>query len=86
MKTLSPDTHPEIERIWIEGIRKMTPAEKFARLEGLNAMGEQLARTDVLRRYPDATEDEVRLRIASRRIPAELMVKAFGWDPTEKGY
>ncbi len=34
MKTLSPDTHPDIERLWLESIRKMTPAEKVRRVVG----------------------------------------------------
>jgi hypothetical protein len=64
----------------------MSPAEKFQRIEGMNAMMGQLARADILRRYPDADEREICLRIASRRIPAELMIKAFGWNPNMKGY
>ena len=86
MKTQSPDTHPEIERILIEAYRRMTPGEKFRRIEGMNRSMEMLAMSDIKRRHPDASEYECRLRIASRRIPAELMRKAFGWDPEKEGY
>ncbi len=86
MKTQSPDTHPEIERILIEAYRRMPPAEKFRRIEGMNRTMEMLAMADIRRRYPDASEYECRLRVASRRIPAELMRKAFGWDPEKEGY
>lgn len=86
MKTLSPDTRPEVEKILIEGVRRMTPAEKFRRMEGLNQFLAQMARAAVKRRYPDADEREIRLRVASRRTPPELMRKAFGWDVSEKGY
>jgi hypothetical protein len=86
MRTLSPDTHPDAERILIEGIRRMTPAEKYRRIASMNEMMERLARADIRRRYPDAEEQEIRLRIASRRIPAELMIRAFGWDPAIHGY
>jgi hypothetical protein len=86
MKPQSPDTHPDIERMQIEAYRRMSPAEKFRRIENLNRMLEMLARADIERRYPDAEERERRLRVAARRIPAELMRRAFGWDPDKEGY
>lgn len=86
MKTQSPDTHPDIERILIEAYRKMSMAEKFHKVQELNRTVEILAMADVRRRYPDADEYECRLRVASRRIPADLMRKAFGWDPDKEGY
>ena len=72
MKSLS-DTHPDIEKLMIEGLRRMSGAEKFRHIEELNASLEMLARADVKKRHPDADEYEVRLRVASRRIPADLM-------------
>ena len=86
MKTQSPDTHPDIEKIQIEGYRRMSAAEKFHKIAELNRFLDMLALADVRRRHPDADEWECRLRVASRRIPADLMKKAFGWDIAEKGY
>ena len=85
MKSLS-DTHPEIEKRLIEGLRRMSVAEKFRMIQELNASLEILAMADVRKRHPTADEYECRLRVASRRIPADLMKKAFGWDVNEKGY
>jgi hypothetical protein len=86
MKTQSPDTHPGIEKRLIEGLRRMSAAEKFERLEGLNQFLEMLALTDIRQRHPEADVWECRLRVASRRVPPELLKKAFGWDVEEKGY
>jgi hypothetical protein len=86
MKTQSIDTHPDIERIQIEAYRKMSPAEKWRRVEDLNRTLDALALADVRRRHPNANEYECRLRVASRRIPADLMRKAFGWNPEVEGY
>jgi hypothetical protein len=86
MKTQSRDTHPKIEQMLIEGIRRMSAAEKFRRIEELNQFLETLVLSNVRRHHPEADEWECRLRIASRRMPAELMQKAFGWDVKEKGY
>ena len=86
MKTQSPDTHPEIERIIVEAARKMTFGERFRKMEQLTWAAEQLALADITARYPLADEYEIRMRLASRRIPPDLMRKAFGWDPDQKGY
>jgi hypothetical protein len=86
MKTQSPDTHPEIERMQIEAYRRMTPAERFRKIEGLNLSAQAMSLGDIRRRHPDASEREMQLRLASRSIPANLMRKAFGWDPDREGY
>jgi hypothetical protein len=86
MRTQSPDTHPEVERILVEAYRRMTPAERFRKVGEMNRTMELLALADVRRRYPNADDRECRLRVASRRIPADLMRKAFGWDPDVEGY
>ena len=86
MKTLSPDTHPDIERLLIEGYRKMTPAEKFRRVIEMNRFAYHLMLAEVRARYPSANQQEWDLRVASRSLPADLMLRAFGWDVDEKGY
>ena len=86
MKTQSPDTHPEIERIVIEGYRKMTPAEKMGRMQSMCDAMEAMAVAQTRRRHPDASNREILLRVASRRIAPELMAKAFGWDVKKEGY
>jgi hypothetical protein len=86
MKTQSPDTHPEIERILIEAYRRMTPREKIEKMRQLNEFGYRLALAEVQRRYPEASERECHLRVASRYIPPDLMRKAFGWNPDEMGF
>ena len=44
-----------------------------------------LARAELKTRYPEATEREITLRLASRTLDRETMIKAFGWDPAERG-
>ena len=85
-KTQSRDTHPEIERLQIEGYRPMSPEEKVRHMAEMMVFLDMLALADVRRRHPEADEWECRLRVASRRVPADLMKKAFGWDVLEQGY
>ena len=80
------DTSPKIRRVMVERLRAMSHAEKFERMRDLSRMVEALAREGIRARHPDADEREINLRLASRRLPADLMKKAFGWDVEEKGY
>jgi len=45
----------------------------------------QLAERGVRTRYPGIGEREVFLRATALRIPRELMIKAYGWDPEAHG-
>ena len=82
---MNDDTSPEIKRRVIEHYRAMSIPERWQRVAELNRVVEAFAAADVRRRYPDATEREVRLRVASRRVPADLMRRALGWDPNKEG-
>jgi hypothetical protein len=83
---LPSDTHPKIEAILIEGYRRMGPAEKMSRVVALSRAVQQLGLADVRRAHPEADERELALRLASRRLDADTMRRAFGWDPDTRGY
>lgn len=81
------DTPPEIEARVIEGYRAMGPAERLARVVPLNRALEELATARLRDRYgPDLSPRELRLRLGSLRVGREEMVRAFDWDPVERGY
>jgi len=80
------DTDPRIEAILIEGYRSMSPARKLERVGELTQAVQELARLDVRRRHPEADEREQALRVASRWLDRDLMIRAFGWDVREAGY
>lgn len=80
------DTHPKIHALQIEGYRKMSPSQKLECVWGPMRTARELVRLDVRRRHPNADEREQALRVASRFIEPELMLRAFGWDPREAGY
>ena len=71
----------------IKGFRRMSPAEKMQRVASINRALGQLAEARIRQQYgPELPERELRLRLASLRLPREIMVKVFGWDPQHKGY
>jgi hypothetical protein len=80
------DTDPVVEAILIEGYRRMSPSQKLDRVRSLTHAVQELALADIRRRHPDADEREQSLRLASRWIERDLMVRAFGWDVRERGY
>ena len=80
------DTHPEVERLIIERYRQMSGAERLANVRALNRCAKRLQIADIRKRYPDADAREIRLRLASRSFPPEVMRKVFGWDPETEGY
>jgi hypothetical protein len=80
------DTDPEAERALIE-MRRRTPMWKRAeQLAGLIQSRNVLILADLRRRYPEARDEELRMRLASRLLPREDVVRVFGWDPEKEGY
>jgi hypothetical protein len=87
MKPLFADTPPAVERVLVEGYRRMSPAEKIQRVLALNRALEQLATARLRTQYgTDLPEREVRLRLAALRLDRQTMIDVFSWDPEEKGY
>lgn len=62
MKTLSPDTSPEVERVMIEGYRKMPAWKKHEQVWELTLLVQQLAMNDIRRRDSLADDRERKLR------------------------
>ena len=85
-KTQSADTSREIEEILFAAYRRMSSSEKLARIGALGQLVETVALAGLREQYPDADERELRLRLAGRQVPRELMISAFGWDPEVEGY
>ena len=87
MRTLSPDTPPEIEEILLEGYRRMTPQQKLARVMDLNRAVQEMAAARIRADYgPGLSERELHLRLAALWLDRETMIRAFGWDPEVEGY
>jgi hypothetical protein len=68
------------ERVQFELLRKMTPAEKLECVRGLTFAVQQLAFAGLREQYPDASDDELWLRLAARRLGPDLVKKIYGWE------
>lgn len=65
--------------------RQASPSQKAERMFGMARMVNELARAELRRRYPDATPREIDLRLRSRTLDRDTMLRAFGWDPDLHG-
>lgn len=80
------DTPPHIQKIIVEGYRRMSPQDKLKQVDDLTVAVQQLALTRIIKQYGSISEREQRLRLAALWLGRETMIRVFQWDPQEKGY
>ncbi|HET9589914.1 MAG TPA: hypothetical protein VFO91_14105 [Anaerolineales bacterium] len=78
MSSLYSDTHPKVEALQIELWRQASPTRKMHMLAQLNASARMLALAGLRSRYPNATETELRRRLADLLLGEELARKVYG--------
>jgi len=78
MSILYSDTHPKMEALQIQLLRQATPARKMEMLAQLNASARTLALMGLRSRYPQASEAELRRRLADLLLGEELARKLYG--------
>ena len=78
MNVLSSDTHPKMEALQIQFWRQASPTRKMHMLAQLNASARTLALTGLRARYPQASEIELRRRLAGLILGEELARKVYG--------
>lgn len=61
--------------------RNRTPEQKLKDAFDLSEGLFEAVKTGVRLRHPEADEREVFLRAVAMRLPRELMIRAYGWDP-----
>lgn len=75
------DTTPEAWATMIDLYRRMTPAQRVARMAALNRMVQELAAARIRREHPDASPREIQLRVAALWLGREAMLRTYGWAP-----
>ena len=78
MSVLYSDTHPKMEALQIQLWRQATPTRKMEMLEQLNASAHTLALSGLRSRYPQASEAELRRRLAGLLLGEELARRVYG--------
>lgn len=78
MGALSSDTHPKMEALQIALWRQASPTRKMNMLAQLNASARLLALTGLPSLYPQASESELRFKLAGLLLGDELARKVYG--------
>lgn len=78
MTALYADTHPKMEALQIQLWRQASPTKKMNMLAQLNASARTLAMTGLRSQYPQATEAELRRKLADLLLGEELARKVCG--------
>ena len=84
MQSLSSDTHPKMEALQIRLWREASPTRKMQALAQLNASAKILALTGLRSRFPQASEAELRYKLACLLLGDELARKVYGEPPLAK--
>lgn len=85
-KRLFDDTDEATERRLIELARNAPLWKKFQQVSDTRETTKKFALLGLRRRYPQATEGELKKRLAAIFLDRELVVKVYGWDPEKEGY
>ena len=86
MQTQSPDTSPAAEGVLIRVAAEMPPRRKVELAFSETDAVRHAARAGLRSRYPQASEEELKCRLAALLLPRELVIAAYGWDPEVEGY
>jgi hypothetical protein len=76
----SVDTSAAARTVQIELLRRMSPVERLLRMTELTLAVQQIAFAELRRRYPEAPDDELWLRLAVRRLGRDLVRAVYGRD------
>jgi predicted Fe-S protein YdhL (DUF1289 family) len=79
---LSLDTPREVERLQIEGWRRMSPADKAAVVTALTTAAIEMAKARIRQRHPDESPESHEMRLAELLHGPELARSMFPSLPT----
>ena len=78
MRTQSPDTSPDAERVLIELMRRATAWRRLQLADRMSISTRELCRAGLRMRHPNASEAELRRRFADIYLGSELAAKVYG--------
>ena len=78
MSQLFSDTHPTIEAIQVQLLRRAAPSKKLEMMAGLNASASILAISGLRSRYYAESEAKLQRRLAGLLLGEDLACKVYG--------
>ena len=77
------DTGPRAMVVCLELQRSMPAGDKLAAVLSSAQFVLQMYEMGVRKLFPEASDAEVRVRVAARHLPRDLVVRAYGWCPDD---
>jgi hypothetical protein len=86
MQSLSSDTTPEAQQVMFELLRRAPAWKRLALMCELIQATRALMLAGLRRRFPAASEEEIRRRFIAKVLTREQVIGAYGFAPVEEGY
>ena len=83
MRTQSPDTSPEAERVLIELLRQAPAWRRLQLADHMSSTVRSFSLAGLRARHPRASEAELRRRFADIHLGPELAAKVYGPQPAD---
>ncbi len=83
MKPLSSDTAPEAQQALFELMRRTPVWKRLTLTCELIQATRLLMLADLRRRFPQASEEELRRRLIANLLPRDEVIRVYGFDPEE---
>jgi hypothetical protein len=77
------DTSERADAVQFERLRAMSPLERAEVFTALTFAVQDLAMAGLRLQFPGASDDELRLRLAARRLGDDVVRRIWGW-PLER--
>jgi hypothetical protein len=61
-------------------LRAMEPAERFALVRDLTIAAQELAFSELRTRHPEASDDDLWLKLAARRLGVDVVRRVYGCE------
>jgi hypothetical protein len=84
MKPLSPDTTPEAQQVQFELLRRVPVWKRLTLTCELIQTTRKLMLIDLRRRFPQASEEELRRKLIARLLTRDEVICAYGFDPAKE--
>jgi hypothetical protein len=84
MQPLSPDTTLEAQEKQFELLRLMPVWKRLALTCELIQASRKLMLVDLRRRFPQASEEQLRRKLIARLLTRDEVIRAYGFDPQEE--
>ena len=85
MKNTISDTNPDVEKFYIEKLKTLSASKKLKMVGDMTSTCRKMALIGLRHRYPQATEDELRLRLDALWLDNDIMLKVYSWNVEEMG-